>query len=113
MQQRAVREELAGRAPRIGEDHQGPDFVGIQVEHDGVGVAVALENDVVRVVPAVAPGEHSAGGPDVCAVQEDHGVVARHGRVHGGYACIGNQELPRAREVSMCELGNREREDED
>ncbi len=79
-----------------------------------MGVAIALENGVEAVEPAVASGEHFAGGTDVGSVKEDDSVEACDCRVHGSYACILHQKFPRAWELSMCEFsGNRYRNGED
>lgn len=66
-------------------------------------VTITLENLVVRVVTAVTFWKHFARGSDVSAVEEYDGVEARDGGVHGGYACVGKEKLPRAWELSSGE----------
>ena len=60
----------------------------------GVGGAVVDEGGVAGVVAAAAVWEEEAGGPEVCAVEENETVANEELHVHGGDPTFGNEGLP-------------------
>lgn len=82
LEEGAVGEELAGGAPGVGEDHEGSDGVGGEVEEDGVSVTVFFQNGVVWVVAAAVGREELARWANVGSVQEDYSVEVGHSSVH-------------------------------
>ncbi|KAF7845441.1 hypothetical protein G2W53_002346 [Senna tora] len=95
-----VGEKLTRGAPGVGENHEWTDLICLQVELNGVSVAITLQNGVVSVEAAVTFAEHFSGRSDVGPVEEDDGVEAGDGGVHGGDAGVGDEKLPRAGELS-------------
>lgn len=88
LKKRSVGEELAGRTPGVGQDHQGTELVCGEIEEGGVSIAVAFQDGVVWVVPAATLRQKFPRRTDVGPVEEDDGVEARDGRVHGGYSGV-------------------------
>lgn len=68
-----------------------------------MSIAIALEDNFLRVKAAMAFGQHFPRWANVSPVEEDNGVEACHCSVHGGNSSVRDQKLPRARKLSACE----------
>lgn len=92
--QSPVRHNRGRGAPHVGENHEGADGVVSHVVFDRVRGAVVLQRGVVQVVAASSVGQGDVGATEVGSVKDNYSIGVEELHVHGGYADVGEEEVP-------------------